>query len=250
MRYVAARAAGTAAPGLSGSQRRAKLDGLQKLSIDESKLLTKGIKETTTVEQMLDILDAAGPVMNQIHISASLIHVAQMQAAGRIPADRQDHLQNFLAAWTDVAGGCVQKFDERALANVTYALGKLQHADEELPKALLDQSYAKLSTFEPQHLSNMIWGLAILNEVPPLDWLSLFFTSSVGKLGHFSPQGLSNTIYALGRIGCEPDSTWMGAFMGTATAQLASFKPQELSNTLYGLARCDIHSSHDFDLYV
>lgn len=230
------RAAAPAAAVGSATKRGGAASGL---SLDESKLLTKGIKETKTLGELSDILDTAGDVMNQIHVSAALIHAAQLHAAGRIPVDQHADLTGFLDAWSDVAESHVASFDERGLANIAYALGKLPvRSQTGLAALLVAQSQGKLARFEPQHLSNVIWGLAALGEAPPPEWLSLFFTVSAPKLAAFSPQGLANTIYALGRMGWQPDTTWAMAWSAAATAQAALFKPQELSNALYGLARC------------
>lgn len=133
------------------------------------KQLTAAIKNAATVERLAQLTHTCP--LNHIHIATMFVKVINLTkstvqsgaSAGVMSKERLQslqvqqqltaHLQQVLLA-TQCAGHVC-----RGLANIIWALGKLQPEPEVL-SMLLQRFFSQLSSAVPQDIANVLWGIA------------------------------------------------------------------------------------------
>jgi hypothetical protein len=192
--------------------------------------------------------DSAGPR----ELSSMLWAVARV---GLHPGD------DWLAAYLQAAQPQLPAMNAQDLGLLVWALGRFKHVPEPaFCHALLAAAATQLAAtgdssssgsssrgFDAQGLSNMLWGLAVLELQPGQPWLA----SAVGaahvllqqqqQQHHhhqvMEPQGLAVLLWALAKLGHRPDQAWLQAAADAAAARLRRFKPAELAMLVHALAR-------------
>jgi len=93
--------------------------------------------------------------------------------------------------------------------------------------------------FDAQGLSNVLWGLAVLDLHPGHSWLAAAGAAAERLLqqGHFQPQGVAVMLWAMAKLGCRPEQSWLHTAADVAAQQVYAFKPAELSMLCHALAR-------------
>lgn len=129
------------------------------------------------------------------------------------------------------------QLDNQALSNVCHSLARISYSNRGTITALTAALRPRLTSMIPQHLSNVIWALAILTSVPPAPWLAEFEAASAPLLDKFTPQGLANVIWAFAKLPHTPQSSWLQEFWVASEHQLKRCKPQELAQMLYSPAK-------------
>lgn len=144
------------------------------------KQLTAAIKSCTSVERLAQLTAEYQAVLNPIHIAAIITKLPKLDASqnsaatalgtdmGWLPGapaqqlQLRQLLQQLLSRLK--AQGC-SNHSPRGVANIVWALAKLQCApDPELRAMLLDTFCEQLSTAVPQDISNVLWGVAKLTK--------------------------------------------------------------------------------------
>lgn len=112
--------------------------------------------------------------------------------------------------------------------------------------ALLQDMLGVMHRLQPRQLANCLWALAKLGHAPSAQWLSRCLASVARQLDGFEPQHLSNTAYALALRPewleqVQGRSQLVEKLFAAAQGKLSAFKPQELANLLYAAAQ--MHST-------
>lgn len=142
--------------------------GIKHSMVYNDKQLTAAIKNASTVERLAQLIHCS---LNPIHIATMFVKLINLSKAvsqgststGVMCRERMQslqvqqqltaHLQQVLHA-TQCAGHCC-----RGLANIIWALGKLQPRPEVL-NMLLQKFFSQLSMSVPQDIANVLWGVA------------------------------------------------------------------------------------------
>lgn len=93
-------------------------------------------------------------------------------------------------------------------------------------RSLSQVSQDQLGSFEPRALSNVIYGLAILQYSPSRRWMHCFLAATADKMSLFNEQGLSNLVWSLAKLGKAPDRTWLEAFLAALSPYMPHCSPQ------------------------
>lgn len=96
---------------------------------------------------------------------------------------------------------------------------------------------AKLGSFQPQGIANVMWAVSTLDYRPAPEAVASLLQAASPLLPRFEPQHLSITTYACSLLRYHPGPRFLGALCRAASQSLPSFKPQELSNLLWGLSK-------------
>ena len=216
-------------------------------SSDEQKQLNKAIRDSTSVDAVLDLVVAGQARLDHVGVSSALSMVAKLVDSSK-PAQwltgdarfkqllHTAHLHMKRVA-----------MDAQGFSNMLYACGKLGIAP---PSGWLgvywDSSSSMLHAFVPQALSNTLYSCGQLAIAPPAAWLESFWHTSASKLGEFTPQGLSNMWYACGQLGVAPPADWLQRFWHASASKLSECKPQDFSNTLYACGQLGIMPPADW----
>ncbi|KAG2427223.1 hypothetical protein HYH02_014628 [Chlamydomonas schloesseri] len=202
------------------------------------------------------------------HCSIPLWALAKAGAGGWGGGAEGEAAQQLAAALLAklVQPGVLATASSQNMANALYALGLIREDRQRQgggaagwdPAALKDlaalaRAVASRLTaaaggphsFEPQHLSNMLWGCAKLGwrDAEDVALLQSLAPAAAVAAPDMTPQQLSNSLWALAEVGCsrpEYKSAVKGlcreALRRLQTLQLAAaFKPQGLSNILLAL---------------
>ncbi|KAG1669327.1 hypothetical protein FOA52_014889 [Chlamydomonas sp. UWO 241] len=188
--------------------------------------LTSAIKECTSPDALLALVEQHGQAFNPINAATALTHAARLLAHTGC-ADIEPIVQ--------LAREHLPHMQPRALANVVYALAKLRHKDDAFVNALLEAATPQLRDFNPQDVANTVWALATLGHADSA-FVAALMKAAAPQLRDFTPQALANTVWALATLG-HTNGAFVAALLKVATSQLRNFKPQELSNTAWALAK-------------
>jgi len=129
------------------------------------------------------------------------------------------------------------------LSNTLWALATLGwHCDDSILTKLVTAMVQRSSTVKPQALSNTLWALATLGWHRDDSTLTKLVTAMVQRISTAKPQELSNTLWALAALGWHRDDSILTKLVTAVVQRSSTAKPQELSNTLWALATLGWHS--------
>jgi len=203
--------------------------------------LNKAIKDSVSVDEVLDLVGASLAVMNPVNVATALTTIAKRHGERETAAWLKSDARFRRLMRTARSVMECKAVEAQAFANMLYACGQLGIvAPPSWLRVYWDASASKLGDFKSQELSNTLYGCSQLGIMPPADWLQSFWNVSASKLGEFKPQELSNTLYAGQQLGITPPADWLLRFWHACIPKLDDYKPQELSNTLYACGELGI----------
>lgn len=209
------------------------------------KQLTAAIKNAATVERLAQLVHTCS--LNPIHIATMFVKLTSLSktsaqgvsVSGLTSRERMQtlqiqeqltaHLQQVLLA-SQCEGHCC-----RGLANIVWALGKLQPTAEVL-SMLLDKFFSQLSESVPQDIANVLWGVAQITRdrglTPGILQAAAPGHAQEPSLALAAPQG----VVIVGRrdSGCSSTGTATGQ-PGSAAAQHALLSIQQVQQLLQRL---------------
>ena len=203
--------------------------------------LNKAIRDSTSVESVLEIAAARPALLDRVGASSALSKIAKLFGS-REPAlwlKEDERFKQLLKAACSLMEREVM--DAQGFSNMLYACGQLGIAP---PSSWLrvywDNSALVLVEFKPQELSNTLYACAQLDITPPSEWLQRYWHASASKLGDFIPQTMSNTLYACGQLCLTPPAAWLKRYWDANTLMLGEFIPQDFSNTMYACGQLGV----------
>ncbi len=175
----------------------------------------------------------SGGRANAIHISAVMTRAAALHAAPAAPAEDRTHAEQLAAEVVTSMLERLDDMDDQALSNTIHSLGRMGGCDDAVLGALVAAIELRLPGLLPQHLSNIIWGLAALQYAPPQPWMAAYEAASAQQLVRCTPQGTANISWALAKLGHNPGPAWWDSFWAATRSNLGQCKTQELAALLY-----------------
>ncbi|CAD7695230.1 unnamed protein product [Ostreobium quekettii] len=131
------------------------------------------------------------------------------------------------------------------ISNVVWGLGKLGARLRGLPEmASLDMVLQELSSraadqindFRPQNLSNLVTGLAHLEDSHSQKLLAVIARATKPQIDSFKNQEIVNLLWGLSKLGYLDVEGLFPTAIDSVRGRLATLKPQELSSFLWALA--------------
>lgn len=104
---------------------------------------------------------------------------------------------------------------------------------------------ARISEFNPQDFSNLIWAFAKLNHFPGARFQAEFEEAALGRLRDFSSQTLANTAYAYAALNLPGAVTVLPFVSVHLSERLGECQPKELVMVLWAYARCSFDPGPD-----
>ena len=211
--------------------------------------LNKVIRDSVSVDEILDLVTMRSALLNCVSVSAALSVIAKLigkrEPALWLKSDARFR-QLMRATLSMIESGTM---DAQGFSNTLYACGQLGVVPPpSWMRVYWATSALNLGEFAPQALSNTMYACSQLGVVPPADWLQRFWDVSALKLPECIPQNLSNTLYACGQLGITPPSAWLQSYWDASAFTLGEFVPQALSNTLYACSQLGITPPADWML--
>ena len=195
--------------------------------------LNKAIRDSTSVDAVLDLAAARTPLLDCVGVASALLKTSKL-VGNREPAlwlKEDKRFKQLMKAARSLMER--RAMDAQGFSNMLYACGQLGIAP---PSSWLrvywESSASELDKSVPQDFSNTLYACGQLGIMPTGEWLQQYWHASASKLGEFIPQALSNTMYACGQLGNTPRADWLQRYWHASTLKLGEFNEQELSNTL------------------
>lgn len=203
-------------------------------------LLTYLIKGTTTPQQLQQLVQQHGAVMNHIHIAAAMTQLGQWktgsgsngghdQSAGQLLGQLERLLQPQI----------LQQCGCRELSNMVWTLSILQYTHTALYSSCLGEFMCKLPGEKyPQHIANVLYGAAKCGQTLDQAQVQQLLAALVRPtmLQQAKPQELSNTLWGVATMGQQVPEQQLQQLVAALVSKLPAAKPQELANTLWAVA--------------
>eukprot|EP00929_Paragymnodinium_shiwhaense_P018247 TRINITY_DN12847_c0_g4_i1.p1 TRINITY_DN12847_c0_g4~~TRINITY_DN12847_c0_g4_i1.p1 ORF type:complete len:1172 (+),score=175.39 TRINITY_DN12847_c0_g4_i1:62-3517(+) len=134
----------------------------------------------------------------------------------------------------------LREFNSQNLANLLWAMAKLEAADTRLMRQVLIQATGASALLKPQEVSSLLWACGSLVHKPADDSFVVLAEYVQAKLAGFSSQHIANIVWSIAKLedgkhnGKSEESERIETLLGTlaegAAGRQGSFKPQELSS--------------------
>ncbi|KAJ1447313.1 hypothetical protein M885DRAFT_472044 [Pelagophyceae sp. CCMP2097] len=238
------------------------------MALRDAVALNKIVGRAETVSQLALIVDQSLGEFNEVNVATALVRLAGFDNHKSEAASKTFEALRSRAMAGIEAGG----MKARALANVVWALSKLQATGQydiedtsikrrraaatgRRPTGTLDVLDAAADLFVddaalrgdllPQELANILWAYAKLGH--RRDDLFLQLESAALELGRpldgdvafagFKPQELSNLAWAFATARVPSESLFAGPFSEAVMLRVDEFNAQELANTAWAFAK-------------
>lgn len=135
--------------------------------------------------------------------------------------------------------------DSQSISMTSWSFGVLKLAHIDFAKSLNTlASEGRLHMFDPQHISNLIWGLAKSGSRPSDEFLLEVMSVLSGKLSTYSPQELFNVCWSFATLRFHAPSV-TAETITELKARSTEFQGLELSGIAWSLSRMlDIERDH------
>ncbi|PRW60376.1 RAP domain [Chlorella sorokiniana] len=193
------------------------------------------IKDAETSQQVVRLVQQAGPLCNAFLFSAAVNRVAQLHKQ-QARASNQTALASLLAFAEDHPA----VLDHVAVVQTVYAGGVLRH--QLTPQQLAAWQELLVWAFghqklERQNVSNGLWGWSRMGLLLQGQLALAAEAANVRLAEQMKPQEVSNTLVAYAHGGWQLSSTAAAALLQRLEQVLPGAKPQEVSNSLWAAAK-------------
>ena len=226
---------------------RAKKRGRQPSSSSPRKeplLLLDRIKHSTTLNELLTIIEQNDSHLGANEVRESLLRASKLQQEERRSLSDQvrnrlrrvvsQHLERHITERTS-------DYDAFSLAFCAHKLAKMRVGRTSTFNAIEKEALVKMRGFKPRGIANLLWAYATAGaEAPQLfEAVDNHLQSNPGLLDEFKPQGFSNTLWAFAKSSAEAPQLFTAVERHIQSHQglLDEFKPQQLSNLLWAFAK-------------
>jgi hypothetical protein len=196
-----------------------------------SKQVTAAVKDSSTAEELADVINQHIDSMNTFSLPAAIVKLYKLQV-------QQPPLY----------AACVQRYlqfaaadSTRHLSNVVYALCKAPKSIMRQHQAVLQQQLVpafmeKCAEANAQDISNVLYGMADTGQQLPEEAVQQLLAVFARQLHQATPQAVSNTLWAVATMGQQVPAAQLQQLLNALVGQLHQVKPQDVSNTLWAVA--------------
>eukprot|EP00878_Enallax_costatus_P013975 GHUV01014614.1.p1 GENE.GHUV01014614.1~~GHUV01014614.1.p1 ORF type:complete len:551 (+),score=107.19 GHUV01014614.1:166-1818(+) len=220
--------------------------------------ITSSIRESQRLQDLEDIVDEWGSSFDYIHVSAAFAKAAKLSqnrpANAGVVAAKLGHI------WKQH----YQLSDVRGLANVLWAVGKLQLKDPDLWCMTVQTFVQAVDTSDMRSVSMVVYALASISlvnkgTVPGLPrehlqqcltmLLEQAYIFAAHPAGGIASQDISNILWGCAKLRFSTGGHELAAFVQTLSRAdiVEAANPQELANSLFALGElqgvCDLQSA-------
>jgi hypothetical protein len=199
------------------------------------------IKATTSLQQLQLVLQQHGPQLNQVSLSAAIVHLVKLNVSSR-PEHRRMLKSILEEAWELLEQrGQLEQLQARQLSNIIWACSKLRYsANLHLYRQCLVKFGQRLEEAAPQSISNVLYAITkqpLLQALLPDDtWLQQLLDAFCGMLGEATPQAISNTLWSVAVLRRQVPQEQLSMVLGVLQGLLDHTNALDLSNTLWAVA--------------
>ena len=236
---------------------RAKKRGRQPSSSPREEpllLLLDRIKASTTLDELLTIVEKNDSHLGADEVRESLLRAAKLQQDERRSLSDQmrnrlkrvvsQHLERHITERTS-------DYDAFSLALCAHKLAKMGVGGKSTFHAIEKEALIKLRFFKPRGFANLLWAFAKSSaEAPQLfEAVDRHLQSNPGLLDDFKPQNFSNLLWAFATAGAEAPQLFeaVDRHLQSNPGLLDDFKPQNFSNTLWAFAKSSSEAPQLFE---
>ncbi len=189
--------------------------------MNEEMQLTLDIKQCQHWEQLQRIYDQDSEVMNAIHISAMVTHLAQLGVAGRrwepdttdadglSTSDSSSRISPRNSATTTRYSST----SSRRFRVIGSSSTSLPPGATRLMSLLLADVRSRQRQLGARQVANVLWAVAKSGHQPGTEWMASIMSACGSRWADFEPQHLANIAYAMALMGEEPSKRWMQQLM-------------------------------------
>jgi hypothetical protein len=201
------------------------------LKVWNGKQITAAIKNSSTEQQLANLLQQYIDSMNAISLSAAIMKLCKLQV-------QQPELYN----------ACVKRYlqfaagdSTRNLSNVVYYLCTAPQVIRQQHQAALQQHLvpafmAKSAEANAQDISNVLYGMADSEQQLPEEAVQQLLAVAVSQLHQATPQAVSYTLWAVATMGQQAPAGQLQQLLDALVGQLHQANPQDVANTLWAVA--------------
>ena len=196
-----------------------------------AKELNSSISGCLDAIALMQLVERHAASFNFIHTSTALTRAAKLMQAP-LSADEEDCIAQLIR----VAGRQLGECDVRGIANMAWALAKLNYKDTAFMQQLVQQAGVQLPRFDPQNTANILWALARLGYEDKA-FVQRLFANARAKVHEFNAQDVSNILWAMAKLQhIAEDRQLVQQLITHAHPELSDFTQQGLANTAWALA--------------
>ena len=224
---------------------RAKKRGRQPSSPPrkEPLLLIDRIKASTTLNELLTIIEKNDSKLSTREVRESLLRAAKLQQDERRSLSDQmrcrlkrvvsQHLERHITERTS-------DYDAFSLASCAHKLAKMRLGGKSAFHAIEKEALIKLQDFKPRGFANLLWAFAKSSAEAPQLFEAVYahLQSNPGLLDDFKPQGFSNLLWAYATVEEKAPQLFeaVDAHLQVNPELLKKFNPQNFSMLLWAYA--------------
>ena len=213
---------------------------------EEPLLLLDRIKASTTLDELLTIIEQNDSKLSTREVRESLLRAAKLQQDERRSLSDQmrnrlkgvvsQHLERHITER-------ISDYDAFSLAFCAHKLAKMRVGGKSTFRAIEKEVLIKMQDFDPRGIANLLWAFAKSSaEAPDLfEAVYSHLQSHPDLLDVFEPQQLSNLLWAYATAGEQAPKLFeaVDAHLQANPGLLDRFKPQGFSNLLWAYATAE-----------
>ena len=186
--------------------------------------LTLDIKQCQHWEQLQQLYKQDSEVMNTIHISALVTHLAQLGVSRPrwAPLEEDGPSTSYGNSRYPPQNNISRKLSGRQTASLPPGATRLM-------TSLLTDVRSRMRQLSARQIANVLWAVAKSGHQPGGEWMASIVGACGSRWEEFEPQHLANIAYAMALMGREPGKSWM--------QQLMQVGVQVLQQSHFGLRR-------------
>ncbi|CAK9047686.1 unnamed protein product [Durusdinium trenchii] len=199
--------------------------------------INKEISSIWTAKELLNFAHARSTEFDLANVVTVLHRIAK--SADRWQMKRDARLGKIVAQAVDVLGED-GRTTPRDIAKTQWAIGRLHAQDAPVQEKLNRAIARRMSEFEAQGLSNVIWGLAFAEQDAACA-MRLALLEFHQRIGECDPQALSNVAWSIAKSLAAGHEPLLLALSSASIARVKKFDPQGLANLSWSFATLQQH---------
>eukprot|EP00933_Yihiella_yeosuensis_P015082 TRINITY_DN13276_c0_g1_i1.p1 TRINITY_DN13276_c0_g1~~TRINITY_DN13276_c0_g1_i1.p1 ORF type:complete len:372 (-),score=66.31 TRINITY_DN13276_c0_g1_i1:950-2065(-) len=192
-------------------------------------------KEISTRWTASDLLEFSESRLMEFEVSNVVTTVHRIaKASDRWAYKRDPRLARLFVQAVDVACDPDRNATARDLAKTQWAMGRLKHTERQVQDMLSAEVARRVSEFEAQGLSNIIWGYAY-SGLPTKKVIETVLAGFANTVCDCDPQALSNVSWSMAKMVIS-NGPLLFNISKAAASKVEAFDPQGLANLAWAFA--------------